>query len=92
MPLPYVNPKRSTAAVMRAQMRFARSRVGRFVARRVASKMDPWLERVTNGRVSWGMFSVPSETLKMTGAKTGEPRTLWAASVYRIAGSIRLAI
>ncbi len=54
--------------------KFARSRTGQFVAKHVASKTDPWLGRISNGRVSWGMFNAPSATLKMTGAKSGQPR------------------
>jgi deazaflavin-dependent oxidoreductase (nitroreductase family) len=54
--------------------RSARSRFGRFMARHVAPKVDPWLGRISNGRVSLGMFNVPSATLKTTGAKSGQPR------------------
>jgi deazaflavin-dependent oxidoreductase (nitroreductase family) len=74
MPLRYVDPTRPTTAVSRAFTRFGRSPVGQFVARYVAAKTDPWLGRHTKGRVSWGMFNAPSATLKMTGAKTGQPR------------------
>jgi deazaflavin-dependent oxidoreductase (nitroreductase family) len=74
MPLRHIDPNRPTTPVMRAFNRFARSRTGQFVAKNVASKTDPWIGRVTNGRVSWGMFNVPSATLKMTGAKSGQPR------------------
>jgi deazaflavin-dependent oxidoreductase (nitroreductase family) len=52
----------------------ARSRFGQFVARHVASKTDPWLGRVSKGRVSWGMFNIPSATLRTTGAKSGQLR------------------
>jgi deazaflavin-dependent oxidoreductase (nitroreductase family) len=52
----------------------ARSGFGQFIARRVASKTDPWLGRVSKGRLSWGMFNVPSATLKTTGAKSGRLR------------------
>lgn len=74
MPLRRVDPNRPTTPVMRTLNRFARSRAGQFVAKNVASKTDPWLGRVTNGRVSWGMFNVPSATLTTTGAKSGRPR------------------
>jgi hypothetical protein len=70
MPLRHVDPNRPTTAVMRALNRFGRSQAGQYIAKHVASKTDPWLGRISNGRVSWGMFSVPSATLKMTGAKT----------------------
>ncbi len=58
----------------RALNRSSRSRFGQFIARHFASKTDPWLGRISNGRVSWGMFNVPSATLKSTGAKTGQVR------------------
>lgn len=74
MPLPHVDPDRPTTPTMSALNKFARSRTGQFVAKNVASKTDPWLGHVSNGRVSWGMFNVPSATLKMTGAKSGQPR------------------
>ena len=54
--------------------RSARSGFGQFLARHVAPKVDPWLGRISNGRVSLGMFNVPSATLKTTGAKSGQPR------------------
>jgi deazaflavin-dependent oxidoreductase (nitroreductase family) len=74
MPLRYVDPKRRTTAVSRAFTRFGRSRAGQTFGRNVVVRTDRWLLRVTNGRVSWGMFNAPSATLKMTGAKTGQPR------------------
>jgi deazaflavin-dependent oxidoreductase (nitroreductase family) len=73
VPLQYVDPTRPTNRVKRAMDRFSRSRFGQ-VAARLASKTDPWLGRISNGRVSWGMFNVPSATLKSTGAKTGQVR------------------
>lgn len=54
--------------------RWARSRFGLFVGRRLASKTDPWLGRISAGRVSWGVFNVPSATLKTTGARSGRVR------------------
>lgn len=59
---------------MRALNRSSRSRFGQFVGKNLASKTDPWLSRISNGRVSWGMFNVPSATLKTTGAKSGQVR------------------
>ena len=53
--------------------RVARSRLGQ-VAAGLASKTDPWLGRISHGRLNWGMFNVPSATLNSTGAKTGQVR------------------
>lgn len=74
MPLRYVDPTRPTNLATRALNRPSRSRFGQFIAKNLASKTDPWLGRISNGRVSWGMFNVPSATLKSTGAKTGQVR------------------
>ncbi|SOX56477.1 nitroreductase family deazaflavin-dependent oxidoreductase [Mycobacterium ahvazicum] len=74
MPLPIVDPQRRTTAFTRAMTKFARSGAGKFLAQRIAARTDPWLMRVSHDKVSWGMFAVPSATLHMTGAKTGQPR------------------
>ncbi len=74
MPLRHVDPTRPRSAAVRALNRFSRSRVGQFIARHFASKTDPWLGRISNGRLSWGMFNVPSATLKTKGAKSGQVR------------------
>lgn len=74
MPLKYVDPNRNPTAVERALNRAARGRVGQALAKRVARKTDPWLQRVSKGRISWGMFNVPSATLKSTGAKSNQLR------------------
>jgi deazaflavin-dependent oxidoreductase (nitroreductase family) len=44
------------------------------MAHHVAPKTDPWLSRVSRGRLNWGMFNVPSATLTTTGAKSGQVR------------------
>ena len=74
MPLRYVDPTRPKNVMMRVLNRAARTRVGLFVGRRVASRTDPLLSRISAGRISWGMFNVPSATLSMTGAKSGQVR------------------
>ena len=51
--------------------RLARSSFGSFVGKNLAPKTDPWLGRISNGRLSWGIFNVPSATLTTTGAKSG---------------------
>jgi deazaflavin-dependent oxidoreductase (nitroreductase family) len=59
--------------------RLAHTRFGRFMARRVAPRVDPWLGRIGSGRMSLGMFNVPSATLRATGAKSGELRAAQVA-------------
>jgi len=74
VPLRYVDPTRQASPPVRAMNRFARSSAGQLLARYVAPPTDLWLGRISNGKLSWGMFNVPSATLKTTGAKTGQPR------------------
>ncbi|MEM6106238.1 nitroreductase family deazaflavin-dependent oxidoreductase [Mycobacterium sp. 050272] len=74
MPLPIVDPQRHVSWFNRIMTTFARSGAGKFLAQRIAAKTDPWLMRVSHDKVSWGMFAVPSATLHMTGAKSGQPR------------------
>jgi deazaflavin-dependent oxidoreductase (nitroreductase family) len=74
MPLKYVDPTRQPTATERTLNRVARSRGGQVLGKKVARKTDPWLQRITKGKVSWGMFNVPSATLKTTGAKSGQLR------------------
>jgi deazaflavin-dependent oxidoreductase (nitroreductase family) len=79
VPLRHVDPARRPSALTRGLNRFSRSRFGNFVARHVAPKVDPWLGRISSGRVSLGMFNVPSATLKTTGAKSGQLRATQVA-------------
>ncbi len=74
MPLRYIDPNRPRTWLLRVLESLSRSWLGQLIGKYVASKMDPWLSRISNGRVSWGMFNMPSATLNMTGAKTGQPR------------------
>ena len=74
MPLRHVDPTRAPSAVARVLNRTARSRLGALMARYVAPKTDPWLSRISKGRVTLGMFNVPSATLTTTGAKSGQVR------------------
>ncbi|OBJ62788.1 nitroreductase/quinone reductase family protein [Mycobacterium sp. 1423905.2] len=74
MPLRYVDPERRTTPLSRVAAGFARSRVGQLFAKRVAARTDPLLSRISHGNLSWGALVAPSATLRMSGAKTGEPR------------------
>jgi deazaflavin-dependent oxidoreductase (nitroreductase family) len=49
------------------------------MARYVAPKVDPLLGRISNGRMSLGMFNVPSATLRTTGARSGQIREVQLA-------------
>jgi deazaflavin-dependent oxidoreductase (nitroreductase family) len=74
MPLRYVAPDRKRGRMYRTGVRFGRSHVGQFLARRVTPRIDPWLYRATGGRYPAALGAVASAPLTTTGAKTGQPR------------------
>jgi deazaflavin-dependent oxidoreductase (nitroreductase family) len=47
--------------------------MGRWLSRHVLWKVDPWLMRVSGGRLGLGL-GVPTALLETTGAKSGRPR------------------
>jgi deazaflavin-dependent oxidoreductase (nitroreductase family) len=65
--------------VARALNRASRSRFGQFVGRHLAPRTDPWLSRISKGRLNWGMLNIPSATLTTTGAKSGRVREVQVA-------------
>ena len=74
MPLPYADPTRPRPAALRTVTRLFQTPFGQSFIKNVAAKTDPWLSRVSNGRLSWSIGLVPTATLKTTGAKSGLPR------------------
>ncbi|OBG66282.1 MULTISPECIES: nitroreductase family deazaflavin-dependent oxidoreductase [unclassified Mycobacterium] len=72
MPLRYVDPHKRRGPLYRASVRFGRSRAGQFMARHIARHTDPYLFRLTGGRVNMG--SIINAPLVTTGAKSGQKR------------------
>jgi deazaflavin-dependent oxidoreductase (nitroreductase family) len=72
MPLRYVDPENKRGRLYRANVRFGRSRAGQFIARHVARHTDPYLFRLTRGRINMG--AIINAPLVSTGAKSGQPR------------------
>ncbi len=72
MPLRYVDPNKKRGLVYRASVRFGRSAAGQFVARHIARRTDPYLFRLTGGRVNMG--AIINAPLVSIGAKSGRPR------------------
>jgi deazaflavin-dependent oxidoreductase (nitroreductase family) len=72
--LPRVDPPAKVSRPVRAYVVFLRTGVGRWLAKNVAPKVDPWLLRATGGRLAMGLM-LPSALLTTTGAKTGQTRT-----------------
>jgi deazaflavin-dependent oxidoreductase (nitroreductase family) len=71
--LKYVDPNRSRGFVSRAFAAFSATRLGRFLSRNVAWKVDPYLLRATKGRVGLGLV-LPTALLETRGAKSGAVR------------------
>jgi hypothetical protein len=71
--LPQVDPPARVSPPVRAYAAFLRTGVGRWLAKNIAPKVDPWLLRATGGRLAMGLM-LPSALLTTTGAKTGQPR------------------
>ena len=72
--LPRVDPPARVSRPVRAYSALVRTGVGRWLAKNIAPKVDPWLLRATGGRLAMGLM-LPSALLTTTGAKTGQPRT-----------------
>jgi deazaflavin-dependent oxidoreductase (nitroreductase family) len=72
--LPQVDPPAKLSRPVRAYVVFLRTGVGRWLAKNIAPKVDPWLLRATGGRLAMGLM-LPSALLTTTGARTGQPRT-----------------
>jgi deazaflavin-dependent oxidoreductase (nitroreductase family) len=71
--LRHVDPERRPGAVSRASAAFANTSLGRFLSIHILWKVDPWLMRLTRGRVGLGI-GVPTALLETTGARSGAPR------------------
>lgn len=71
--LRHVEPTKPPGAVGRAYSRLATTRGARFVSRHVNWKLDPFLLRVTGGRVA-STLVFPTAVLETTGARTGATR------------------
>ena len=74
MPLHHVDPNKKRGRFYRANVRFARSPIGQFLARHVTPRIDPWLYRATGGRYPSSIGSIATAPLRTTGAKSGQLR------------------
>jgi deazaflavin-dependent oxidoreductase (nitroreductase family) len=72
MPLRYVDPNKQRGRLYRANVQFGRSAAGQFIARHIARRTDPYLFRLTGGRVNMG--AIVNAPLISTGAKSGQQR------------------
>ena len=60
--------------------KFSATPTGSWLVKHFASKVDPWLFRATNGRLtSTGLPTLPMLALTVRGRKSGKPRTIQLA-------------
>lgn len=71
--LRHVDPLRPRGRLSRAVAAFSATRMGRLVSARIGWRIDPWLLRVTRGRLSTAL-GLPVALLETRGARSGEPR------------------
>src|SRR5262245_46782540 len=73
MTLRRVDPRREPSVFACAFAALAATRIARIISRHVNWKLDPWLLRVTHGRLA-STLVFPTAVLETTGAKSGAPR------------------
>jgi deazaflavin-dependent oxidoreductase (nitroreductase family) len=71
--LPYVDPQKRRGVIYRAYARLVATRAVRWLSRRIAWKLDPFLLRLSGGRIGMGLL-LPTALLETRGARTGRPR------------------
>jgi deazaflavin-dependent oxidoreductase (nitroreductase family) len=71
--LPYVDPQKPRGAVYRAYARLVGTRPVAWLSRTVAWKLDPFVMRLSGGRIGMGLL-LPTVLLETRGARTGRPR------------------
>jgi deazaflavin-dependent oxidoreductase (nitroreductase family) len=71
--LKYVDPTRPRGSFSRAFASFSATRLGRLFSAKVVWKVDPYLLRVTRGRLGMGLV-LPTALLETTGARSGALR------------------
>jgi deazaflavin-dependent oxidoreductase (nitroreductase family) len=71
--LKHVDPNRRPGPFRRAYAALANTRLGRFMSVHIVWKVDPYLMRLTGGRLGLGLV-MPTALLETRGAKSGEVR------------------
>jgi deazaflavin-dependent oxidoreductase (nitroreductase family) len=69
-----VDATKPVGALRRALARATNNGLGRWIARTFFWRLDPWLLRISGGRLATTTLIVPTLALGTTGAKSGEPR------------------
>jgi deazaflavin-dependent oxidoreductase (nitroreductase family) len=73
MRLKYVDPNRRPGRFTRAYAAFSNTRLGRFLSVHLVWKVDPWLMRMSRGRLGLDL-TIPTALLETRGAKSGAVR------------------
>lgn len=73
--IPAVDPTEEPTGLQRLMHRFGMSSAGRWFGINVSSRVDPWLLRVSRGRLATTGF-FPLVLMTVRGRKSGEPRTV----------------
>jgi deazaflavin-dependent oxidoreductase (nitroreductase family) len=71
--LKYVDPNKSRGAFSRTFAAFSSTRPGRFLSAKIVWKIDPYLLRITRGRIGMGLV-LPTALLETRGARSGAVR------------------
>jgi deazaflavin-dependent oxidoreductase (nitroreductase family) len=71
--LKYVDPNKSRGAFSRTFATFSSTRPGRFLSAKIVWKIDPYLLRITRGRIGMGLV-LPTALLETRGARSGAVR------------------
>lgn len=72
-PLRHVDPRVPRGRLYRAWASLVASRVGFWLSRQIGWKVDPYLLRLTGGRIGTGLV-IPTPLLETRGARSGQPR------------------
>ncbi len=74
--VPAIDPTRPQASWQRTLVSVVLSRPGTWFYMNVASRVDPWLIKVSRGHVDSGLGAAPIVLLRVRGAKSGIERTV----------------
>lgn len=69
-----VDPGAQDDLLRRSYVAFLGTRAGRWTAINIAPKIDPWLLKISRGRLGMALM-LPSTLITTIGARTGQPRT-----------------
>jgi deazaflavin-dependent oxidoreductase (nitroreductase family) len=72
--IPRVDPRASPSRFKRALTAFALTKVGTWYSSQLGARIDPWLVRVTRGRVDSAFGQIPIVVVTVRGARSGVER------------------